>query len=729
MAVSRSLRDPPREGLGTVRLHVLGSPSVQRDDQPCGGAAAQRKSLALLALLAVAGRRGLSRDKILALLWPEIPGDKATHRLAQLLYSLRRDLQAEELFLGSPEVHLNSTLLTSDLSEFTDALESGDFPRAVAAYGGAFLDGFYVADAPEFEHWVEEQRARLQQRHGAALEAVARGAAARGDVVAAAGWWRQLSEVEPLNARVAVSYMEALCAAGDRPSALRFARAYETLLRQEFDTEPDSSVLEAAQRVRSLPAGIPDPGPPPAPALAVLPLVNLTPEGENQYFSDGLTEELINALSRVPGLRVASRTSSYALQGKRLDAREIGDRLGVSALVEGSVRKIGNRVRLSARLVDAADGCQLWSETYERTMDDVFALQEELSRAIIAALPLARGPAQAPPVPRPTTVMAAYTLYLRGRHAAAKRTPEALQLAIEYFEQAVESDPEYALVHAALAECWALVGFVPEFANLPRPEAPERARAAVREALRLDPRLSQAHAWQGVIHFLYDWEWDAAEAAFRRALHLDPGNALAETWYAMFLGAMGRSDESVRRSLHAEAIEPLSLQVRLSVGRCYFIARRFEPAYRAFTEFLKDEPGHPLGINWLAQTLCALGRYGEVLEALDLLPASQQTGYVTSVRARALAGLGRAADARALCRTLEEAFDQGRIAGSYLASTLTLLGERDRAIQILDRAVSRRDQFVPWMLTSTAYDPLRADPEFQAIAATLRLGRKVDALV
>ena len=127
MAVSRSLRDPPREGLGTVRLHVLGSPSVQRDDQPCGGAAAQRKSLALLALLAVAGRRGLSRDKILALLWPEIPGDKATHRLAQLLYSLRRDLQAEELFLGSPEVHLNSTLLTSDLSEFTDALESGDF--------------------------------------------------------------------------------------------------------------------------------------------------------------------------------------------------------------------------------------------------------------------------------------------------------------------------------------------------------------------------------------------------------------------------------------------------------------------------------------------------------------------------------------------------------------------------------------------------------------------------
>ena len=428
-----------------LQLQVLGSPSVNRDGRPCGGAAGQRKSLALLALLAAGGRRGLSRDKIHAWLWPEISTDKATHRLAQLLYSLRRDLGTEELFLGSTDLRLNPTVLTTDLAEFTTALEVGDFARAVGAYGGPFLDGFYLNDAPEFEHSVEEERSRLAQRHAAALEALARDAAARGDVVAAAGWWRQLAQAEPLNARVAVCYMEALCTAGDRPSALRFAQAYETLLRQEFDTGPDPAVVAAAERLRQLPAGAPAVGAPAAPAIAVLPFVNLTPGGENEYFSDGLTDELTNALARVTGLRVASRTSTYALQGKGLDARELADRLGVGALVEGSVRKVGNRFRLSARLVNAADGCQLWSETYERMLEDVFALVEELSRAIAGLLPLAAGPVRAPLVLRSTAVLDAYTLYLRGRYAAHKRTPEGLSLGIEYFEQAVELDPGYAL--------------------------------------------------------------------------------------------------------------------------------------------------------------------------------------------------------------------------------------------------------------------------------------------
>lgn len=711
---------PPAGVFAMLQLQVLGTPSVNRDGGPCGGAAAQRKSLALVALLAVAGRRGLSRDKILAWLWPETPTDKATHRLAQLLYSLRRDLGTEELFLGSTDLRLNPAVVASDLAEFTAALESGDFPRAVAAYGGPFLDGFYLSDAPDFEHWVEEERAGFAQRQSAAVEALARDAAARGDVVAAAGWWRQLSQVEPFNARVAICYVEALCAAGDRPSALRFVRAYETLLRQQFDTEPDPAVVAAVERLRSMPTASPAAGVAPVPAIVVLPFVNLTPEGENAYFSDGVTDELANALTRVPGLRVASRTSAYSLGGKGLDAREIAERLGVSALVEGTVRKVGNRIRLSARLVNAADGCQLWSETYDRTIEDVFGLQEEVSRAIAAALPLAAGPASAPRVRRPTTVPDAYTLFLRGRYAARKRTPEGLALAIEYFEQAVEQDPGYALAHAGLAECWAMRG-LPEFGDLPASEAGPHARAAALEALKLEPRLAQAHTWLGVIHFLFDWDWAAAGAQLRRAIQLDPGDAYAETWYALLLSALARHEESLRRILHAEAMEPLSLTIRLCVGRCYYFARRYDQAYDAVTAILKSEPGHVLSTIWLARTLNAMGRQAEAVTALARLPQDQQTLYARSVMAYALAGAGRVGEARAMCTGLEQDIHEGRLSPLYGMGPWAVLGERGKALAMLEEGLRRRDAILAWLLIEPAWDPIRDDPRFQRVLAELRL--------
>jgi serine/threonine-protein kinase len=710
-----------------LQLHVLGNPCLSGPGGPLGGVSAQRKALALLALLASTGRRGLSRDRILSLLWPETSSDRATHRLTQLLYSLRRDLGSAEVFLGSTDLRLNPVRIATDLTDFTSALEAGEFARAAEVYGGPFLDGFYLSDAPGFEHWVEEERARLTQRHSAALEALARGAAGAGDVVAAAAWWRQLAQAEPLNARVAVCYMEALGTAGDRPSALRFARAYETLLRQEFDVEPDPAVLVAAERLKRRPAGTAPADASPAPALAVLPFTNLTPEGEGEYFSDGLTEELANALARVPGLRVASHTSVYALWSKGVDAREIGDRLGVNALLEGTVRKVGSRIRLSARLVDAGDGRQLWSDTYERTIEHVFALQEDLSRSVTAALPLGVGRAPPPSVRRPTTVLDAYTLYLRGRYATHKRTPEGLSLGIEYFEQAVERDPGYALAHAGLAECWALRGF-PEFGDLEWMAAVPRARAAALEALRLDPQLGQAHTWLGVINFLYDWDWPAAETEFRRALQLDPAYAIAETWYALFLAAMGRHEESLLRILHAEAVEPLSLPTRLSVGRCYVYARRYEQAHDALSGLVKSEPGHRLTAIWMARVLCALARPLEAVELLEGLPAAERTSHVLSMLAYALAAAGREEEARIVCRKLELAFAEGRAGALATAAVLCRLGELDESLRQLGEAVHRREPFVAWLLRDGRFDPLHDLPGFRALALELRIGPPGDAL-
>jgi TolB-like protein len=556
----------------------------------------------------------------------------------------------------------------------------------------------------------------LSQRYSSALEALARGATTAGDVVGAAGWWRQLAQVEPLNARVAVSYMEALGAAGDRPAALRFARAHETLLREEFDADPDPAVLAAAERLRRLPG---------APAIAVLPFTNLTPDGEGAYFSDGLAEELTNVLARVRGLRVASRTSVYALRGKGLDVREIGERLGVGALLEGTVRKVGNRVRLSVRLVDAADGCHLWSESYERTMEDIFALQEELAAGLVAAMPLRQDQSSVRPVPRPTDVVDAYTLYLRGRYAVHKRSTEGFSLAVECFEQAVERDPGYALAHAGLAECWTLLGF-PEFGNAEWSTNAPRARAAALEALRLDPRLAQAHLWLGVVHFLYDWDWAAAEARFRRALQLDPRDAIAETWYAMFLGAMGRHHESLRRVLHAEALEPLSLSVRLSVGRCYIYARRYEQARDALVGLLKSEPGHRLTTIWLARALTRLGRADDGVAALNGLPDEERTPYVRAILAHALAAAGRREEAQETCALLEQEMAEGRAGALSMVPTLAELGQRERALELLREGVRRREPFVVFMATDERYDPLRQLPGFQELLRELRLEREAE---
>jgi adenylate cyclase len=687
-----------------LRLRTLGGLSVYGGEESRSGAGSQRKALALLALLAAAGPRGLSRDKLVAYLWPESPADRATHRLTQLSYSLRRDLKADDLFLGSTDLRLNTGIITTDLAEFTRALEAGDFERAADAYGGPFLDGFFLSDAADFEHWVEQERERLAQRHAAAVESLARAATARGDLVATVDWWRQLSQADPLNARVTIGYMEALSAAGDRAGALRFARSHEALLRSELDAEPDPAVVAVVERLRS-------PAPAPTtPAIAVLPFVNLTPERENEYFSDGMTEELTNALTQVPGLRVAARTSAFAFKGKDLDARQIAERLGVTALVEGSVRKIGDRIRLVAQLVNAADGCHLWSETYDRTLADVFALQEELSRAIVAALPVPATTIPRTLVRPPTRALDAYTLYLRGRYATLKRTVEGLSLGIEYFEQALQKDRNYALAHAGLAECWVLLGFK-EFGDLQETEAMPRAKAAALEALRLDPLLSQAHTWLGAVHFLYDWDWVAAEAEFRRAIQLQPENAYAELWYAVFLGMMGHHDESLRRAHRADSLDPLALPVQLTVGRCYYFARRYPEALGYVQGILGVEPG-----------LCAMGRYADVLHEVETVPAERRTPYLMALVAYALAGLGRGDEARTLCRDIGRDFDAGRAPSvpQLLAAVHAILGDFDTAYVTLEQAFESRSSYIPFV-SEPLYAPLRSDARFGKLMARLGL--------
>ena len=237
----------------TLRLTTFGNLSITRGDETLGPAASQRRRLALLALLAVAGERGLPRDKILAYLWPETGEEKARHSLTQSLYALRRDLREDELFIGTADLKLNSAVISSDVADFSDAMTRRELERAVALHAGAFLDGCYLSDAPEFERWAEDERTGFKQQVASALETLATTASAAGDHRGAAEWWRRLASLDPLDSRIAVGLMTALAASGNTAGALQHARIHETLIRSELDAAPDASVLRLAERLRAEP--------------------------------------------------------------------------------------------------------------------------------------------------------------------------------------------------------------------------------------------------------------------------------------------------------------------------------------------------------------------------------------------------------------------------------------------------------------------------------------------
>ncbi len=695
-----------------LRLRTLGGLAVEGANPPLGGAATQRKALALLAVLAHAGTRGVSRDKLLALLWPEASADRAPHRLTQLIYSLRHDLATPELLLGTTELRLNPAVFACDLDAFNAAVATGDFEWAVAAYTGPFLDGFFLTDAPEFERWVDQERAELGRQYGAVVESLARAAARQGDHAAAARRWRELAQADPLNSRVMAAYVEAQAAGGDRAGALRAAKAHEALLRKELDTEPAVQLREAVERVRAG-AAIHPPSVP-AVSIAVLPFLNLSPERENEYFSDGMTEELTNALARVPGLRVASRTSAFTFKGRDFDAREIAERLGVGALVEGSVRKVGDRIRLTAQLVNAADGCHLWSETYERTLADVFRLQEQLSAAIVRALPLGLPANMAAVVPSGTHVVGAYTLYLRGRYFAQRRTVDGLRVGLEYFEQAIERDPGYALAYAGIAECWALLGFE-EFGDLAPRDAMPRAKAAADRALAIDPLIAEGHLWSGVVAFLYEYDWPQAEAALLRALELSPHYSPAHTWHAVLLSAVGRHEEALARIRGAEAIDPLSFPIQTVLTHVLHYAGRYEEAVARLHALLDIEPHNPRAHGWLARTYTAMGRPKDALAAAERAIASsgRQASFLMSAGI-ALAELGREAEAHAILAELRAAASGHYVSPAFCTPILRALGLRTEMMASFRKSLEERSGHLAFIMFEPRWLALRRDPEFEA---------------
>jgi TolB-like protein/cytochrome c-type biogenesis protein CcmH/NrfG len=460
-------------------------------------------------------------------------------------------------------------------------------------------------------------------------------------------------------------------------------------------------------------------------AIAVLPFVNLSPEKDNEYFSDGMVEEIINALGRVKGLRVAARTSCFAFKGKDLDAQTIAQRLKVSSLVEGSVRKVGNRIRLTAELIDAADGYQRWSQTYERTMDDVFALQEELAQAIVNALPLATDESVDRALVKPATEnVEAYSLYMKGRYFANKRTTENLQVATEYFEQALELDPASAQALSGLASCLALRGFE-EYGDLRPREAMPRAKAAALRAVEIDPAGTEARIWLGVVMMLYDWDWAGAEAQFRRATE-SGRNSIAHLWYAIFLATMSRHEESITRVLRAEALDPVSLPVHLSVARCYAWAGEYDNALDQLRVTQQMEPHHPVTYVWLGRTLVGMQRFEEALTELHRgIQIAGRMPLLLQLVGCVYGQLGMRVEAREILEELRRLSKSQYISPVFQASVLGGMGELDRAFELYAQAVEERAGLLVFLNIHGALETfsaaVRADSRFAALRKRLQL--------
>ena len=458
-------------------------------------------------------------------------------------------------------------------------------------------------------------------------------------------------------------------------------------------------------------------------SVAILPFVNLSADPENDYFSDGITEELINALVKVPGLRVASRGSCFALKGKDQDARVIGERLRVRTLVEGSVRKVGKRIRITAQLIKVADGYPLWSETYDRELEDVFAVQDEIARTLAGTLaPHLVDLGTKPLVDPGTKVPEAYTLYLRGRYFRRERGVNSLRIALERFNQAITADPQYARAYAGVASTYTLLGF-DVFAMMPPLEAMPKAQAAITKAFELDPLLGEAHTYRAVITWLYDWDWVRAEREFEHAASLRTGEpALHLHWYSMFLSTMGRHEESLQTINRALTLEPLAEYLNAQLGRCLYYARRYDEAVARLTALAEMEPA-AVDTSWtLARAYMVQYRFAEA--AAELERCMRVAGRVPLLIALAGAGyaaLGQADKKAATIAELQEASKRRYVPAMYEAIIRTQAGELDDAFRLLNIAYEQRSGMLPFFRVDPGWDSLRSDPRGTALLKKMRL--------
>jgi TolB-like protein/DNA-binding SARP family transcriptional activator/Flp pilus assembly protein TadD len=696
-----------------LRIRTFGGCHVERGGARLEELSGRRRALALLAVLASAGAQGATRDSLLALLWPDSDEGQARTSLKQLVHTVRRQLGEPGLFLPTGNFRLDPDRVASDVGDFRDALRRRDEEAACRSYTGAFLDGFSLQRAHGFERWAADERVSLARECARALHAVAERADRDRDVSSAAAHWRRLAALEPLSSRAAVGLMRALNAAGDRAAALQHARDFQRHVQEELGGEPDGAVAQLADRfLRPEPAvtvstpAASAPSVPSAPSLAVLPFANTSGDSADEHFSDGLTDELIGTIGRIGGLTVTGRTSSFAFKGKQLDVRTIARSLHVAAVLEGSVRRLGDQLKIGAQLVRADDGAVVWSEIYDREAKDIFAVQVEIAQAIAGALRVKLARAGAGRARVATSDMAAHDLYLKGRYFQNRVSEEDLRKAAGYFEQAIARDPSYAQAHAGLADACllrAILGFAPQEVEV------ARVRTAVARALALDSTLADAHTSLASVLFVFDWDWPSAGREFERAIALDPAYGLAHQRYGLYLMYQGQFGEALPVLERSRALDPLAPSTSMNLGRLHLNAGRPREAVPLLQAAVELNPHLALAYEQLGNAHLKLGQPDEALAAFRR--AARGGAMSEAWLSYALAVTGHREEAQEIVHRLCEPL-QGEPAWVGLAIASAGLGDAEEAFRWLTKAYAGRDAFLHSIRTIPAFDGLRSDPRW-----------------
>jgi TolB-like protein len=708
-----------------VQLQTLGQTLVRRrGDSGDEALYLQPKRLAVLAYLAAARPRGLHRrDSLLVVFWPEHDEERARNALSQTLYAIRHELGADVLVSEGHElVGVSATGLSCDAVEFEERLEHGHLEQALRLYRGEFLTGLHVGDAPAFDRWQEAEAWRLRRRAWEAAATLAHRAESDEIPLAAIHWLEQALELLPTDEALLRRLVVLTDSLGDRAGALRAYGRFAEAMRDEYavDPSPETEALVSEIRGRTTPAARPSPpaaASTPIRSIAVLPLENLTGRSGDEYFADGMTEMLITELSGIGALRVLSRQSVRAFKGSDRPLRELSDLLGVDAVLEGSVLRAGDRIRVVVQLVRVDPEAHVWAGAYDRDLGDVLSLYSEIAAAVASEVEakLSGDERRSFSQGQERSVHpAAYDHLLRG---VALFGQSAYPQAVQELQAAVSLDPAFAEAHALMAASLGRMAYVVG------PQLAEPMRHEVELALELGPDLQWAHAVRGIWLQIFAYDWPAADAAFRRAADAKRRDARALQEHALFLVGQCRfeeASEAVREWMH---FDPGVGGPHFAIGYLQHKTRRFEESTEQLEFVIARWPEYAYTPIWLASNYALLGRFDEGTALMRRAVAAAPDYTILLGYAGAVFGLaGATREARGILRRFQSSRANGEYVDPFNVALVCMgLGDNDAALDELERCASE-GSVQNWILAPEPFfDPLREEPRFAAVLKRLNL--------
>ena len=459
-------------------------------------------------------------------------------------------------------------------------------------------------------------------------------------------------------------------------------------------------------------------------SLAVLPLEDLSHSPEQDYFAEGITEELITELSKIKSLRVISRTSAMHYKGTTKTLPEVARELHVDAVVEGSVLRVGNRVRITAELIEGRTDKHLWAQTYDRDMQDILALQSSVAQAVVQAIRVTLTPEEKGRLERTLQVdPQAHEAYLKGRYYWNKRTPESVQKGLKYFQEAIERDPRYAPAYAGLADSYDLLG---SYRTIQPRNAFRMAKEAAGKALQIDDELAEAYASLAATKFFY-LEWNGVDENFRRAIELDPGYSTARHWYALYLAATGRNEEALVQIKLAQQLDPLSLIINANLAWCLYLGRDYDGAVKQSQVTLELDPNFPVAHEYLGQAYLEKGAYADAISELQkAFQLSRNDASIESELGNAYATMGRKQEARRVLDDLLQRLQHGNASPYDIAMIYIGLGDHEKSLYWLNRAADEGSTGLVNLGVHPRFDRLRKDGRFETLLQRLGMARKPD---